>query len=115
MRIGRTLHLILATVSIASCGTRKETPEYFEAVTGIPICQSSKVSNRRLAEEADAGRGVVYSVRLHMDEACRRDFLKRVAKFQLQADPMANYEPSLRAQWISVTDDGDDMIVVYTS
>ncbi len=114
MRGRSSCFLLSLSLAISSCGTRQETAAYFEAVTGIPICPSAKVTNRRMPEQRYAGIGVVYSARLGMSQTCQHAFLQKVKAFQERASPSAAPRNTVQGRWIDVTSDGENLIVIYT-
>src|SRR5690349_5712347 len=76
--------LAASLLLLLSCGHagREETPAYFNAVTGLKLCENAAVENRHTAETDMAGTGVVYVVALRMTPACRADLLRQIEALQ---------------------------------
>lgn len=108
----RSLSAALSLLVVA-CSDRPETPEYFQKVTGIALCQNAEVINKPTGPEANAGVGVVYSVELQMDGPCERSFLKEVDRVQSQSAIVGG--PNNKNEWIEVKRIGPGRVsVLYT-
>lgn len=71
-RIARTLALVMLVT--ACTANRPETAEYFEEVTGLPLCPSAEIQNFQVGKydyEAD----FTYGVRLDLSDVCHRALL----------------------------------------
>ena len=79
--------ITVAVIALTSCGMyRPETPEYFQQVTGIPLCPEAKIRNLNLDQAAQAGIGFLYQVELRLDENCREAFERSLRSRNLPPD-----------------------------
>jgi len=103
--------LILASCSFSA---RQETPAYFNSVTGLKLCDTATVRNKHTSETDSAGIGVVYVVSLKMSPACKTDFLRQVDAMRQKLRPKGSSSPR-DDTWISVEDEGEELLVTYTT
>jgi hypothetical protein len=91
---------------------REETPAYFNSVTGLHLCETALLKNRRTPETDMAGLGVVYVVAIRMTPACEADFRRQVAALREKVRPGGT---PIDDTWIDVETVGEDLIVTYTT
>jgi hypothetical protein len=99
---------------LASCGysARQESPAYFNSVTGLRLCETAIVKNRRTPETDMAGIVVVYVVSIRMSSQCEADFRRQVNALRNKTRP--NGIP-VDDTWIDLESVGDGLIVTYTT
>ncbi len=75
---------------VAGCSAnRPETVDYFEEVTGLPLCQSAKVQNFQVGEY-DHEVDFTYGVRLRLSALCHRELLQQISeRFGTACNPSA--------------------------
>ena len=87
-------------VAVGACSNRPESPQFFEKVTGIRLCDDARVINTPIQAEKDAGIGIVYSVEVRMDEMCERSFLAKASELRSRS-PVAG-GPGRKNDWIEI-------------
>lgn len=75
--ISRTI-VVMAAFSLVSCGeTRHENPAFFEKKTGLPLCQSAKITNKAVGDH-DFETDFVYSVNISMERQCEEQLISEI-------------------------------------
>ncbi len=70
--------VIWPIVILTGC-QRAETPEYFEKITGLPLCSSASVTNINDTDpERSPGFDSIYIVDVRADAACRVQLIRSV-------------------------------------
>lgn len=66
--------LLLVPLAACSCSeNRPESPEFFQQMTGLPICSEAKIENASSSPFEDE-TDYIYSVNIEMNENCARNF-----------------------------------------
>ena len=81
--------LLLIMLVTACTANRPETVEYFEEVTGLPLCPSAEVQNFQVGKY-DYEVDFTYGVRLKLSDLCHRDLLQQIrVRLKTVCDPSA--------------------------
>ncbi|MFL6857193.1 MAG: hypothetical protein ACJ8EB_04715 [Allosphingosinicella sp.] len=108
---------LYGAAALAACG-REETPAYFNAATGLKLCDSAQVRNTPSPADGQAGVGVIYTVTLRMNPACENDFLRQVGELTdrttLWRDHGISRDGRTHDEWISVESKDDELLVTYS-
>jgi hypothetical protein len=110
---------LFSAAALAACGSREETPAYFNSATGLRLCDSAQVRNTPSSGDSNAGIGVVYTVTLRMNRECEKDFLRQVLELRRRTTQSIERGVSTDGrkhdEWIGLEHRGDEWIVTYTT
>jgi hypothetical protein len=71
---------ITLVMFVAACSAKRpETADYFEEVTGLPLCHSAEVQNFQVGEH-DYEADFTYGVRLRLSVSCHRELLQQISE-----------------------------------